>query len=149
MQVSSKVPFRLAGAPVWLLLLTALLIGAPPALAYDGNEDVMEGWTYRVCGLKEAGRSSAPARSCPERSCATSHEYREGDLLFTDASLETLKKAGLHCRGSSKCDRPKTGSIPLRVTKVEVFTVFLKPDKHKAPFGYAESKFLCDDARPK
>lgn len=149
MQVSSKVPFRLAGAPVWLLLLTALLIRTPPAIAYDGNEDVMEGWTFRVCGLKEAGLSSAPARSCPEPSCATSHDYREGDLLFTDASLETLKKAGLHCRGSGKCERPETGSLPLRVTKVEAFAVFLKPANHKAPFGFVGSNLLCDTARPK
>lgn len=141
-------PVHRRGLGLAATALSVFLLAAP-VLAYDGEEDVAEGWTFRVCGLAEAGYPTLPAHECPDRMCPVADEFRDGDLVFSNEELQTLERAGLYCRKSGECTRTQTTDMFLSVTRVDQFNVFLKLKEHDRPFGHVYANFLCDDARPK
>jgi len=106
-----------------------ILITANGSLAYDGNKNIAEGWTYRICGLGKVGYSSLPLHKCPNKMCPTVADLAENDLVFVYEENEDGRQ---------------------RVTPVDALTVFLNLDTHEGPFGYASGSFFCDDVpKPK
>ena len=138
-----------SGVQILLVLLAALACQSIAATAYDGDEAVAEGWTFRVCGLGKLGISNVPAYACAQPTCPISHHYQENDLVFVHEDLASLKQAGLYCVTPGGCPQLRGTDVRLKVTRVADFTVFLKLEQHKAPFGYVGSSHLCDNAKPK